>query len=500
MDRPLDNLSSTLLTGRSLVLLQLLSRLLTFTLNQSLVRLASPEVFGTAAIQFDLIGSTILFLSREGIRNALLRTKRVDENGDISAADARLSIVPFRLGLLVTLVVSSIYLYSAPLSTTTQPSFHLALSLYILSALVELLIEPLYIRSLRAVPSKIHVRVQAEGGMAIVKAVVTVASLVGLEKYWGGKALLGFALGQLTGSVWLAARYIWEFQETTSLLWVSISKDEKRYNGETLALAVANTRQSLVKHVLTEADRIAVGRISPLSDQGGYAVAMNYGSLIARIIFQPLEETLQLFFSSSLANPSTIPLLTFVLHASSHLLLLLPAFLPPLLPPILPFLLPRRYLSTSAPSTLETYLCWYLPLLSLNGLLESFHTASATPDQVKNQARWMIASSAVFVVSLYSLTRLEGVITTEQALIYSSCSSMIVRIAYAYRHARRWSPAKAIRLRQIVPRLPMVIASCVSGGVLRGVYRMHRWEASWRGWVELVGLGGGLGLAVLYIM
>lgn len=36
-------------------------------------------------------------------------------------------------------------------------------------------------------------------------------------------------------------------------------------------------RQSVVKHVLTEADRIAVGIICPLEDQGGYAIAMNYG-------------------------------------------------------------------------------------------------------------------------------------------------------------------------------------------------------------------------------
>jgi oligosaccharide translocation protein RFT1 len=40
---------------------------------------------------------------------------------------------------------------------------------------------------------------------------------------------------------------------------------------------MANTRQSVVKHVLTEGDRIVVGKISPLGDQGGYAMAINYG-------------------------------------------------------------------------------------------------------------------------------------------------------------------------------------------------------------------------------
>lgn len=41
---------------------------------------------------------------------------------------------------------------------------------------------------------------------------------------------------------------------------------------------MANTRQSVIKHVLTEGDRIVVGRISPLGDQGGYAIAINYGT------------------------------------------------------------------------------------------------------------------------------------------------------------------------------------------------------------------------------
>jgi len=52
---------------------------------------------------------------------------------------------------------------------------------------------------------------------------------------------------------------------------------------------MANTRQSVVKHILTEGDRIVVSKISPLGDQGGYAIAINYGSF--------------LFFSLSLSFP-----------------------------------------------------------------------------------------------------------------------------------------------------------------------------------------------------
>jgi len=189
------SISSTLKTGRSLVLLQLLTRVLTFVLNQSLVRLASPEVFGTAAIQFDLIYTTILFLSREGIRNALIR----------SSSNIALARLPLKFGVAVAGTVVGIYLYSSNSLTTSQEGFYVALGLYVAAALVELWVEPMYIQTIRS--GRMGVRVQAEGGMAIVKAVVTFLSLVLAPK----QALLGFALGQFGGAVWLAGRYIWEY-------------------------------------------------------------------------------------------------------------------------------------------------------------------------------------------------------------------------------------------------------------------------------------------------
>ena len=45
-----------------------------------------------------------------------------------------------------------------------------------------------------------------------------------------------------------------------------------------LHLAGAMTLQSVFKHFLTEGDKFVVSRVSPLADQGGYAVASNYGT------------------------------------------------------------------------------------------------------------------------------------------------------------------------------------------------------------------------------
>lgn len=257
-DQPAPALSSALRAGRALILLQLLSRLLTFALNQGLVRLASPAVFGTASIQFDLIASTVLFLSREGVRNALLRREKHNGGGALAR-------IPLQLGVAVAAATVGLYLYTSPASTKAQVGFYPALGLYVAASLAELAIEPLYIACMR--DGRMRVRVQAEGGMAIVRAVVSFACLYLFPRH----ALLGFAAGHFAGAVWLAVRYV-------SAGGALQGDDDDRIR----SLAWANTRQSVVKHVLTEADRIAVGRISPLGDQGGYAVAMNYGALRKR--------------------------------------------------------------------------------------------------------------------------------------------------------------------------------------------------------------------------
>lgn len=194
-------LSKSLAGASSLVVLQLLSRIVTFALNQALVRLASPAVFGTANIQFELLLSTILFLSREGVRNALLRSSSSSEN---SRSIANIALIPPLLGIPIAILSTATYLSLTSASTSSQPHFTPAVLIYALSAIVELASEPGYIRAQNEL--RFGVRVRAEGLGVILKAGTTVAMIVA-----GGEemALVGFAVGQLAyasmiyGSFWL---------------------------------------------------------------------------------------------------------------------------------------------------------------------------------------------------------------------------------------------------------------------------------------------------------
>ncbi|KAK7690223.1 hypothetical protein QCA50_006876 [Cerrena zonata] len=170
--QPQSLLSTSLASASSLVLLQLFSRVFTFILNQALVRLVSPQVFGTAAIQFELLLSTILFLSREGVRNALLRStasqgtkEKKDTSRDVLVAN--ISLLPVLLGIPIALASTTLYLNASSSSTSSQPHFQLSVIIYAIAALFELLSEPLYIKAQNEL--RFDIRVRAEGTAVTLK-------------------------------------------------------------------------------------------------------------------------------------------------------------------------------------------------------------------------------------------------------------------------------------------------------------------------------------------
>lgn len=129
---------ASFLSASSLMALQLFSRVFTFVLNQAMVRMAPPRAYGTAAIQFELMLSTILFLSREGVRNALLRVKKS------GVSTTNLSILPVLFGFPLALATSYFYARFAGNDVRNQEYFTASIGIYAFAALLELMSEPLH--------------------------------------------------------------------------------------------------------------------------------------------------------------------------------------------------------------------------------------------------------------------------------------------------------------------------------------------------------------------
>ncbi|KDQ17110.1 hypothetical protein BOTBODRAFT_225166 [Botryobasidium botryosum FD-172 SS1] len=506
-------LANSLTSASSLVLLQLLSRLFTFGLNQSLIRLVSPEVFGTATIQFELLLSTILFLSREGVRNGLLRTP--SRSGEASKPNddlvSNISLLPIYLGIPITAVSSTIYFWTLSPATRAQPFFSHSVSLYAFAAMLELFSEPLYIRALNEL--RVSLRVRAEGTAVVLRTISTLAILLCMGKEW---SLLAFAMGQVVYGATILGTYLREYGIRMRLFPKKVTtkiRDTTQiqyFDQDLLRVSSTMTAQSFVKHFLTEGDKFIVSRVSPLRDQGGYAVASNYGSLIARIIFQPIEETSRLFFSKSLStnaapsssDPSISTSLT-VLHTLlllyAHLGLILLAFAPPYVHTLFSILLPPAYLTrTSAPAILTIYLVFYLPVMSVNGLLEAFHSATASPAALRTQSSLMILFSGVFVFASWAFTR--GLEWTQTGLVWANAVNLGCRAVYGWVFAKRYfdaAPApvpagaekkEGLDWRKVVPPRMVLLAFAAAGVVVRWSERVNGY-ASWKAKIVHIAVG-----------
>lgn len=106
---------------------------------------------------------------------------------------------------------------------------------------------------------------------------------------------------------------------------------------------------------------------------------------------------------------------------------------------------------------------------------------------------YMIAGSAAFAGVLAVLGRVEY--KGEEGLIYASCAAMLVRIGYAYAHARG-TAGEGMRAGRLMPSGKAVGMMVVAGGLLRetGKRGIGGDVDGWRGRLVMIGAGGVLGL------
>lgn len=468
-------------SASTLILLQVSARALTFVLNQLLVRLVSPSIFGLANIQLELLLSTILFLSRDGFRTILIRNAPVRKSSsspstkDAAAAPGprtgttnsihNISLLPIPIGFVLTAAACTGYvLYLSPAAMHAVPTFHISIGLYAFGALSELLYEPLLIRAVRL--GHPALRVKAEGAAVFVKVISTITTIVLLPRWSTAPmllqrvltderavALLAFGIGQASFGITMLAVHLAFFvtlyglsdtldlyiprPESTTQTGTNTEAATKTtwFDSPILALCLEMSKQGTLKHTLTEADKIAVAKFSTLEDQGGYALASNYGSLLARILFQPVEETSRIIFSSDLIaldpespdhtssaskmSPQTLDRVSNMLSGlfRLHLLLacLLTTFGGPLSTPFLYIMAGPQWTATSAPAILAAY-TFYLPVMGVNGVVEGFVQSVASRRQVERYSSVLMGASAGFI----------GVLATTNALVERSETVRVV--------------------------------------------------------------------------
>jgi oligosaccharide translocation protein RFT1 len=181
--------------------------------------------------------------------------------------------------------------------------------------------------------------------------------------------------------------------------------------------------QGVVKQLLTEGEKYVMTVFSLLSlpEQGIYDVVSNLGSLAARFVFRPVEESSYFFFSQLWERPvpaADQPEREKVgqgLHRLLRLMLLLG---------LLVFGLGFSY-------------CHLLLLfLSVNGVTECFARAAMTEAEIHSHTRAMSVLSGLYLLLAWLLTAHLGPV----GFTFANCVNMAVRIVLGLRVVRRAFP------------------------------------------------------------
>ncbi|XP_039250988.2 man(5)GlcNAc(2)-PP-dolichol translocation protein RFT1-like isoform X1 [Styela clava] len=457
-----DVLSNTSRLASYNMVLQLSFRLLTFFLNAFTLRYITKDELGVVNVRLVLLYSTLLFLSREAFRRACLSQapKRDDKHENYVLEWRKMMnllwcIVP--IGLFFTSLLTYIWMnhLSKP-DPVLVPYYSTAALIFGISVVIELLAEPLFIFAQALM--FVRLRVLSEGIPMILKCLTTVILIVLFPKM----GILAFCVAQIIFSISyvfiIYGYFTWyistenykkfdDFPFTSMMQFFPTSTLPSSVDSDTASLIWSFFKQSALKQILTEGEKyvMTIFNVLTFGDQGVYDIVNNLGSMAARFIFLPIEESFYVFFAKMLErgvplqaqNQEKVKLVRHVLFCVLRLVVLIGLV-------ILVFGFSYSYIflhlyggsllsEGSGPGLLRVY-SFYVLLIAINGTTECFVFAAMSQKDVDKYNQKMLIFSLLFLTSSYYFTIYLGSV----GFIFANCLNMIVRIIHSFYFIKRY--------------------------------------------------------------
>nr|CAG4649263.1 EOG090X04LH [Scapholeberis mucronata] len=436
---------------------QVAFRVITFVLNGLVLHNVDKDVLGILNVRLMLLIMTILFVSREAFRRACMSKTR-DHNWPQVINLLWLTVPSV---MICSFLFCYIWLHMLELPTKQHVAdYEFAVFMFGFSCVVESFVEPVYLFS------QAFQYVRWRLFVDCILLLIRVGTLVVTVLYYPVYTIRSMAYGQLAvSSVLLISYWLFfhkEFQQKAKLV-----KDKELYVGNPLltlpfdsltdffpkrlqgqpligrelaSLTWGFFKQGILKQVLTEGERyiMTVFAVLSFAEQGVYDVVNNLGSMAARFLFLPIEESSYFYFAQMLnrqvpieqQSRKEIDQVSGVLARLLRTLSLLGAI-------ILVFgfsyshLLLRLYGGStltdgSGPSLMRTH-CLAVWLMGINGVTEAYVFAAMSSEQLDKYNGLMVVLSSVFLFLAWLLSRAIGSV----GFILANCVNMFLRIAHS---------------------------------------------------------------------
>jgi len=490
----------------SFLSLSLIQKVVAFSINQFVILHVSPEVYGQWTIQCGFIVSTVLFLSRESMRNALIRFQSVDwTKPKVVSEFVSLCWIEVFLSILISILI---ILYNTFSTTNLPPGLLTAFCLYCLGAILECLVEPWYNAHLNLLNSS--PKLAAEIISALTKAVTT-ALLV----YYTDLGIVCFGVGRVVSGVTIILVY-WYFSiQLPSFPFFPLFSFFSLPSSPTLRLAISYSGQSVVKHMVTEADKLVLMVGGAYRDMGVYGLASHYGSISARLLLSPVEAASRIIFSKDSATSSSSShssssngsgggdwgMFELFLKAMVYLGVLMLLFGHFLSPHFVDLYLSEEWkIGGTMTLTLQTY-CFYVLFMAVNGISEAFLFSKVSSSQIAAMNGGLLLSTLLSFLSCAPLYSTYG----GQGIVMMNCLAMGGRIIFNFYQIKKVVLPSSYPLSKLIlnstPSLPPTLILFISSLLLNYLNMAHYEDMVGLGVLYrcflLVGVSGVVGVSIL---
>jgi len=503
--------NSSLKSASLNMITQVMFRLLTFLINAFVLRHISRDVLGLVNVRLNLLDDTIMFLSKEGFRLACLGHK--GKEGWEKVINLMWLTVP------VSIFWASIFywvwtsLLPSP-STDLLDQYHQAVLIVAVSGVMQMLAEPPWVAG--QVLMFVRLRVVMDTVWVMTRVVVLCLAVI----YMPDKVVIVWAWGHLLAGLLYVLGYYLAFHVIIKVNKQSSSCTHFPFNSivdlfpsrfgrftvdhEQWTVATSFLGQGIMKQLLTEGERyvMTVFSLLTLSEQGIFDVISNLGSLAARFIFRPVEESAYFFFSQlwersvllseqDKDNSDKVQVGLFRLLRLMFLLGLTVALLGYSYSHLVLHLYGGLTLTDGVGPQLLQAQCLLILFLSVNGITECFARAAMSESEINRYTRIMSIMSVVYLALAYVLTKLLGPV----GFVLANCCNMMIRIGFSIRViSNTFSSLSSSPLSGLAPDNDILFL-LITGGVTCQLSEIYLYQ-----WSVLVHLAIGVVVGLMVVM
>lgn len=461
-------LQSSLQSASFSIVFQIFCRCVTFAINAFIVRTVGRDVLGIMNVRLLLLESTLLFLSKEAINRAAL-SSTTQHHSKCSWAQL-INQMWLTVPICTALSIPCLYIWLnllSPVENHLWTQYKFGCLAMTISCILELCAEaPLFIAQvfcfvkLKVVLDTLHI---------FVRSVV----FIGIVLKNPDIAIYAFGIAQLASIFAIVVGYYAYFytyiskkdddpsrktsedephkehtladkfplQSVAELLPGVLRNKDKPFNPELQTLTLSFVKQGVLKQILTEGEKyvMSVSPVLTFSEQATYDVVNNLGSLAARFIFRPIEDSSYFYFTQTIARDIDLKkqnkikvleaaeVLKTVCKTVSSVGLLVLVFGQFYSGICLLFYGGADFVAGGLPETLLRWHCLSILFLAVNGITEGYMFATNTSKDIDTYNYYMAVFSIMFLVLSYAFTNVFGPV----GLILANCLNMLCRISYS---------------------------------------------------------------------